>query len=236
MNSVNQIFKSFNTDFIQSNCLLCGSPSEKNWCLCNPCRLELPYIEHSCKTCGSSVPLDVKRCGACIVDPPKTNQVVTILHYVSPVDYLVKKMKYHNQLEIAQLFGKLLVKQLETQQESWPDQIIPVPLHSSRLQQRGYNQAVEIARTVSKALNIPMNLTNCIRTRPTEPQFELSLDKRKTNVKNAFDIVHEIDAKHVAIIDDVMTTGSTVNELTSALLKSGIEKVDIWVCSRVTLS
>jgi len=175
-------------------------------------------------------------CGRCIAEMPQNNLAVSVLHYESPVDHLIKKMKYHNQLEIAELLGKLLVEKLHSSKVELPEQIIPVPLHKTRLEQRGYNQAIEIARTVSKALKIPMNLTNCIRARLTEPQFELSHAERKNNLKNAFDVIHQIPAKHVAIIDDIMTTGSTLNELTSALLKSGIEKVDIWTCSRATLN
>lgn len=167
---------------------------------------------------------------------PQNNRAISLLHYHAPVDHLIQKMKYHNQLEIADLLGKLLVEKLLSMDYQLPQQIIPVPLHVSRLQQRGYNQAVEIARPVSRALKIPLNLTNCIRTRLTEPQIELSHAERKNNLKNAFDVIHQIPAKHVAIIDDVMTTGSTLNELTNALLKSGIEKVDIWTCSRATLN
>lgn len=236
MDISSKFFVHSKSDLLQQSCILCGSDSAKGLCLCQPCLDELPYIEHACKKCGVPTVEETIHCGACITEMPQNHQTISVLHYHSPVDHLIQKMKYHNQLEIADLLGKLLVRKLLSLDYELPEQIIPVPLHISRLQQRGYNQAVEIARPVSKALNIPLNLTNCIRTRLTEPQVDLSHAERQKNLKNAFDIIHQIGARHVAIIDDVMTTGSTLNELTATLLKSGIEKVDIWTCSRATLS
>ena len=222
--------------FPDQRCLLCGDTSSSGLCLCNPCLEELPFIEHACQKCGLPTVEDTPLCGYCLIETPHNHRAVSILHYKAPVDYLIKKLKYHNQLEVADLLGSLLVAKLKHLDWPLPEQIIPVPLHINRLQQRGYNQAVEIARTVSKSLNVPVNLTNCIRTRVTVPQIELSFEDRKNNLENAFEVVHQIPAKHVAIIDDVMTTGSTLNALTDALLQSGIQKVDIWACSRATLN
>ncbi len=231
----NQIFNFSISGFQQQSCVLCGSPSEKNSCLCQPCLEELPFIEQACKTCGLPTTESVIRCGACITVPPLNNIAVILLQYVAPVDHLIKNMKYHNQLAIADLLGQLLADKIKSQPDDLPEQIIPVPLHNSRLQTRGYNQAVEIARPVSKALNIPVNLTSCLRNRATEPQVELPHEERQSNVKNAFEIIHQTNVKHVAILDDVMTTGSTMNELTRILLNSGVERVDIWACTRATL-
>lgn len=233
----NKFFGLSKVGITQPDCLLCGSPGEKQSCLCKHCLDDLPYIDNACSSCG--IPLKeshADQCGTCINNPPQNTLAVSVLHYLSPVDYLIQKMKYHNQLEIADLMANLLVNKLKTTNVDLPELIIPVPLHISRLQQRGYNQAVEIARPVSKALKIPLNLTNCIRKRLTEPQFELRHDQRQSNLKGAFEIVHQISAQHVAVIDDVMTTGSTLNELTKTLKNSGINRVDIWTCSRATLN
>jgi ComF family protein len=145
-------------------------------------------------------------------------------------------MKYHNQLAIAELMGNLLAKKIKQATTCVPDVIIPIPLHLSRLQQRGYNQAIEIARPVSRALNIPINFNHCIRKRNTTPQFDLVIAERTKNMQQAFELIHKITAKHVAIIDDVMTTGSTVWELSKNLIASGVERVDVWTCARATIN
>ena len=97
-------------------------------------------------------------------------------------------MKYQNQLSIAVLMGKLIATKIKKQGSTLPEQIIPIPLHIERLQQRGYNQAVEIAKTVSRELNIPLNLTDCSRTKSTIPQFDLPASERGHNIKNAFEV------------------------------------------------
>ncbi len=218
-----------------SNCLLCGCLAKNKTCLCNDCLNELPFILHACPTCGIPVAENNLRCGQCMSDPPPFHQAVSVLHYVAPVDYLIKRMKYHNQLEITALMAELLLDRLRNQNIDLPELIIPVPLHIERLQQRGYNQAVELARPLSRALKIPVNLTSCIRQRNTKAQFELTPQERKTNLKGAFAIVHPLKVKHVALIDDIMTTGSTLRELSQLLLQSGVEEVDIWTCARASI-
>lgn len=152
------------------------------------------------------------------------------------MDYLIKHMKYHNQLSIADLMGKLLAKKIKELALPLPEQIIPVPLHIDRLQQRGYNQAIEIAKLVSRELHVPINLNGCTRIKSTTPQFDLPATERCDNIKDAFEISSKMTARHVAIVDDVMTTGSTVWEISNALLKAGVEQVDVWTCARATVS
>lgn len=225
-------------------CILCGDDGQKLSCLCKACQDELPYIKSACTTCG--LPLNTSAnlgayeetsneiCGACITSPPPSGHCISVLHYDSPVDYLIKHMKYHNQLSIADLMGKLIANKVKQQGKSLPEQIIPIPLHIDRLLQRGYNQAIEIGKTASRELNIPLNLTDCARVRSTTPQFDLPASERGSNIKGAFEISSQMKSKHVALIDDVMTTGSTVREVAHVLLKSGVTQVDIWVCARAS--
>jgi ComF family protein len=110
--------------------------------------------------------------------------------------------------------------------------IVPVPLHKTRYRERGFNQAIEIARTVAKEMQIPLDLTSCRRNRDTPHQTQLPAKKRRKNLKNAFSIIKPIHARHIAILDDVMTTGSTTHELAYALKKAGASRVDVWVCAR----
>jgi ComF family protein len=113
-----------------------------------------------------------------------------------------------------------------------PDVIVPVPLHKSRYRQRGFNQALEIARTVSKDMQVPLDVYSCQRQHDTPQQSQLPAKQRRKNLKNAFAVVRPLNAAHVAILDDVMTTGSTVHELAKVLKKAGVAKVDVWVCAR----
>jgi len=219
---------------IKQSCILCGVSGHQDLCLCQHCLDELPFIEDSCNCCGIPLTSQAEKCGACISTPPPNTACISLLHYQEPVDYLIKHMKYHNQLSIAELMGKLLVEKINQSDQPIPEQIIPVPLHFSRLQQRGYNQAVEIARSISRAFNIPINLTDCSRKRNTIPQYDLPSNLRSDNMREAFEVINEISAKHVAIVDDVMTTGSTVWEFSQVLIDSGVERVDIWTCSRAT--
>lgn len=221
---------------INQPCILCGDNCHNPLCLCTACQNELPYIDHACKSCG--LPIETtehaNNCGACLTSPPPISQCISLLHYESPVDYLIKHMKYHNQLSIADLLGKLLAKKIKNLDLPRPQQIIPIPLHIDRLQQRGYNQAIEIGRQLSRELNIPLNLTDCSRTRSTAPQFDIPASERGDNIKNAFEISGNINAEHVTLIDDVMTTGSTVREVAKALLNAGVKQVDVWTCARAT--
>jgi len=225
---------------ISQPCILCGDSGQNNSCMCNACQQELPFIENACVSCGLPLtPAETEaHCGACLSLPPPVEHCISLLHYHPPVDYLIKQMKYHNQLAIASLMGELMAKKITQQQThigSRPEQIIPVPLHINRLQQRGYNQAIEVGRRISKELGIPLNLNHCQRTKSTAPQFDLPASERAHNIKNAFEISPLLNARHVAIVDDVMTTGGTVWEITNTLIKAGVRRVDVWVCARATV-
>ena len=222
--------------FIEQPCILCGDIIREPNCLCQACQQELPYIHSACFSCGLPLEPSVESdcCGQCVSSPPPTKQCISLFHYQAPVDYLIKHMKYHNQLTIAEMMGKALAKKIRKLSKALPEQIIPVPLHVERLKQRGYNQAIEISRQISTELNIPLNLTDCSRIKHTSPQFDIPATQRSKNIKNAFEISSQLQARHIALVDDVMTTGSTVWEIANSLLKSGVEQVDVWVCARAT--
>jgi ComF family protein len=141
-------------------------------------------------------------------------------------------MKYKSSVVIAHGLGLLLAQHINDCRLSLPDQIIPMPLHPGRLAGRGYNQSLEITRPLARTLDIPLNIKACKRIRATQAQSELPAQKRKHNVRKAFEVVARMEGKHVAIVDDVMTTGCTVNELARTLVAAGVERVDVWVCAR----
>jgi len=224
-------------------CILCDDACQSAHCLCDACLKELPYLSSACASCGLPIETSTHSdiCGACLASPPlrlkpdqQQGKCISVLHYDSPVDYLIKRMKYHNQLSIAQLLGQLIANKIKQTAYPLPSEIIPVPLHTRRLQQRGYNQAAEIAKAITQVLDIPLNLHICKRVKSTTPQFDLPASERVSNIKNAFALSTQLQSKHLALVDDVMTTGSTVWELASTLLQAGAIQVDIWVCARAS--
>jgi ComF family protein len=150
--------------------------------------------------------------------------------YQAELRYLILGLKNNAQYQNARLLGTLLAEQLSKTQ--LPDCIIPVPLHPSRYRERGFNQSIEIAKTTAKVLHIPVDVSICIRHRDTPHQTSLTAKQRRSNIKNAFTVLKPVKGLHIAIVDDVMTTGSTVRELANSLKKAGAKCVDVWVCAR----
>jgi ComF family protein len=147
------------------------------------------------------------------------------------IRHLIKALKFNADYKNARLLGLLLAEHLKQSTEK-PDCLLPVPLHKARYRQRGFNQSIEIARHVAKELQIPLDLTSCQRNRDTPHQTGLPAKQRRKNLSNAFSLINPVKSDHVAILDDVMTTGSTTHELAKLLKKSGVRRVDVWVCAR----
>lgn len=147
------------------------------------------------------------------------------------IRYLIGNLKFSADYKNARLLGLLLADHLKQTAER-PDLILPVPLHTARYRERGFNQSIEIARTVAQTLQTPLNLSCCKRHRDTPHQTQLAAKNRRKNLKNAFSVVKPIQVRHIAILDDVMTTGSTAHELAKVLKKAGASRVDVWVCAR----
>lgn len=150
---------------------------------------------------------------------------------------MITGLKFQQKLIYAKLLSELFIQQIQKNYdaESLPELIIPMPLHRNRLQERGFNQAVEIARLIVKKLRIKIDLKSCRRVRATVAQTTLPAAQRKDNIKNAFYIASNLSAKHIAILDDVVTTGYTVTELAQELRKSGVERIDVWCCARTNM-
>jgi len=168
-------------------------------------------------------------------DPPPFRQCIAPWRYEPPIDFLVLRLKFNKDLVFARLMAQLLANRLMDHyknKKQIPQVILPVPLHAQRLRERGFNQAVEIARVISSMLHIPTDITACARPKMTLAQAELHANERKRNVKNAFTYTPSIPVQHVAIVDDVMTTGHTARELVKTIQKNRDIKVDVWVCAR----
>ena len=142
-------------------------------------------------------------------------------------------MKFGHNLIYAKILGELFAHFIqEKYQTNLPEIIIPVPLHNSRLRQRGFNQALEIARPIAKKLKTSLDVSSCERSKNTIAQTELNMNERIKNLNNAFALIKSLNYKHVAIFDDVVTTGSTVHELSKVLRKAGVIKIDVWCCAK----
>ena len=210
-------------------CLLCGAPGLAYRDLCLGCYRDLPRNDNACRRCALPI-TGGTLCGQCQRSPPFFDHALAPLRYQTPVDFLIQGLKFHRQLVVARLLGELLAEVLE--HVSPPEFIIPIPLHRQRLRQRGFNQALELARPVARQLHIPLLSNHVRRTRPTPAQSTLDLKTRQANVREAFALNSAIPGRHVAIVDDVMTTGSTVNELSRLLRRAGVEKIQVWACAR----
>ncbi len=217
------------------NCLLCGARVPSRADLCPACERSLPRTAWACPRCAAS---DVVRetedviCGACQKQPPAFVATHAVFRYASPVDKLIQDLKYHGRLDLSRVLGGYLARQLAALAEPRSDVIVPVPLHRSRLRERGYNQSLEIARFVARRLRVPLDATGATRTRPTAPQTQLAHDQRRKNVRGAFSASDAFAGRRVAIVDDVMTSGHTVNALAECLLRSGATDVRVWVVAR----
>ena len=221
-------------------CVHCRKPASQHQDLCDACLLELPLVEHPCTVCGLPLPtsnLAASLCGSCMARPPGFCRSVNPFQYQPPVSSLIAGFKYRNKLVNGRVLGEQLASHLawQYQDSALPSTIIPVPLHKARIRQRGYNQALEIARTLSHCLNIAISRDTVSRARNTTQQTGLTARARKRNLRCAFTINSDIQFEAnttVAIVDDVVTTGVTVSELASVLLKAGASQVHVWAIAR----
>ena len=194
---------------IPTPCLLCGT-NTKQMCLCPNCFVSLPRLGRCCQRCALPIPTG-QYCGQCLANPPIRHRTHSLFRYSSPVDRLISDMKYHGQLHLTNYLAILLAQSLQQQNEIKPQLLIPIPLHPKRLKKRGYNQSVELRKTLSQQLNIPLDNNALIRIKNTLPQTQLPYSERKRNMKSAFRSLNTSLPEHIALIDDVVTTGHTAD-------------------------
>lgn len=225
--------KNLQSNFLPPRCLLCHADSETGLDLCIGCRDDLPFQRHTCPRCALPMQTD-QLCGQCQKTPPAYAQCIIPFHYAPPLDYMIQQLKYSKKLTYARLLGELMAQYFKQPRITRPDLIMPVPLHPKRTRERGFNQALELARPIAKSLNIPIDSHSLHRIRHTPKQAGLTAKQRHENLKNAFHLSKKIKAPHVVLFDDVMTTGMTVELLATELIKNGVARVDVWACARTT--
>lgn len=213
-------------------CLVCGDDCHE-LALCHDCAQDLKRNQHTCRRCAEPLSENYhdSLCGKCLQREPAFDLVISPFLYQHPIDRLVTRFKFHADLTAGRILGRLLAQHISEHVRELPDCLIPVPLHHSRLRQRGFNQSQEICRVLSRQFEIPSNANLCVRQRKTSSQSGLNEKQRRKNIRGAFKVKNDIPYRHVALVDDVMTTGNTVNELSRVLRKKGVETIQVWsVC------
>lgn len=209
-------------------CWLCGAPTRS--ALCSECEQELPRLpQESCPVCALPLAGEPSWCGACLKRPPRFERVVAPFAYRFPVDALVHAFKYGGRLALARPLGEALA-QAVTQEAA--DAIVPMPLSARRLAERGFNQALELARVVAARTGLPLLREACRKVTDTPPQAALPWKVRAKNVRRAFVCDAELTGLRIAVVDDVLTTGATLEELARVLRRAGAASVAGWVVAR----
>lgn len=220
-------------------CILCHQQGQAHLDLCAPCQQDLPSLTPPfCRICA--LPLESKgsqQCGNCLIKPPSFNKLVALWQYNHPVDELINQFKSQNRLSYGRVLSFLLSEKIKQEySNNLPELIIPTPLHWKRLLSRGYNQTEIITKFLSGSLCIP-TAHPVKRQLHTPKQQGLSAKKRHSNLKQAFTIsTPDIVAnKRIALVDDVVTTGTTAELLSQCLKQAGAKEVHIWSLARTPL-
>jgi ComF family protein len=213
---------------LDQDCLLCAAPSGRE-VICAACEASLPRLAACCMRCAAPLP-DVSLCGACQRRAPHFDAALAAFEYRFPLDRLVHRFKYSGDLAVGHWLSLCLLER--ARHAALPDLIVAVPLTPTRLRERGFNQATEMAKTIGKRLGVRVAIRAIARTRDTDPQPGLRRRQRRANLRGAFRCDAALGGEHVAVVDDVMTTGATADAIALALRKAGAGRVSIWAVAR----
>ncbi|AOV18206.1 hypothetical protein BJI67_15075 [Acidihalobacter aeolianus] len=216
-------------------CALCGDAGQPGLDLCVGCEADLPRVEQACPSCGRPLPAEAAGsvCGRCVRRPPPYAAVYAPYRYAPPVDRLIAEFKFRGRLANARLLGELFRRAAVADGRRPPPLLIPVPLHTARLRGRGYNQSLELARELARHFGVRVEAFGVRRQRATPPQMTLPARRRRANVRGVFAMRRGRRLSgSVAIVDDVMTTGATVEELARVLRRAGASRVEVWSFAR----
>ena len=231
MDALQRPFQTLQHWLLPLRCLLCGARGADGLDLCRECAAELPRNRRCCARCALPLAEPAALCGECQRRPPPWARAWSPIRYGWPLDRLEARFKFGRDLAAGRVLGTLWAR--EPHPDDLPDLIVPVPLHRSRLRRRGYNQALELARPLARRWGLPLRYDLLRRTRSTEAQSELDAIARRRNVRGAF-VLHPGATlpDHIALLDDVMTTGATLAECVRVLRRAGVVRIDAWSLAR----
>jgi len=214
-------------------CLNCKTSLYKEeTVVCTKCYEQLPFQQNNCQVCGQCYAANSDHCGRCIAKPPSFDQCFFPFEYKSNIKELICQIKYRERPELAKLAAQLLAKEIQQyiidHSTVLPNALIAVPMHPKRLRERGYNHSQLIAKHLSKELNIPLLNNALIKSKHTKTQASQSLKQRKKNLQGSFKVKKILMPECLAIIDDVLTTGSTAEEIAKILKKNGVNYIWVW--------
>lgn len=221
----------------RQSCLLCDHTTDATLALCNDCETELPWLGAHCQVCAIPLPASGLTCGACLRRPPSFSRVEAPWRYGFPVDSLITRFKHQARWPLGHLLAGLLAQHLShafSEGLPRPDYLLPVPLAERRLRQRGFNQAAMLANWLGQKLILPVEGKWLQRQIDTPAQQGLDAAARKRNLRRAFILNDDtaVAGRHLALVDDVLTTGATAEALARLLLKAGATRVDIYCLAR----
>lgn len=220
-------FKEISKALLPYHCLLCDE-MHSNAAICQHCLADLPWNPaNSCLQCG--LVANNLICGHCLKQPPHYDRTHAVFNYIYPVAAILQHYKYRHVLHISQVMGEFLADKIIGKPI---DALIAMPLHPNRILNRGFNQSLEIAKIVAKISGIPLDIASCHRVIDTPPQASLPLKARVNNIKGAFKCTGDFAGKRIALIDDVMTSGASLDELAKSIKKAGAAEVHCFVIAR----
>jgi ComF family protein len=217
---------------LPQDCLLCAGPSARTL-ICEGCARTLPRNESPCPTCGLPLSASERSCRRCQAAPPAFDSTIAPYLYAYPLDRLVQAFKYQGQLGCARWFAESILAGGAA--AAGADLIVAMPLARARQRERGFNQSLEIARVISRRTGVPLAVNAVRRVRDTRPQAGLPWVERRRNVHGAFTCSTDLGGRHVTVVDDVMTTGASLDELSRTLKHAGAARVANWVVARTPL-
>ena len=210
-------------------CLACGISVKPDDFICHYCLKSLERVQNPCCLCGLPNKSTGSICPPCLHNPPKWQKMIAPLSYSGYTRQLISEFKFNEKLH----YAHALLTHIHSYYRERPVQaLLPIPLHKSRLLERGYNQSEEVASELSQLLHIELDRSSLIRVKPTQPQSGLSLNKRQLNIRKAFKYTPIHEYRSVAVIDDIITTGSTVLEVCKVLNRAGVQHVEVWSLAR----
>ena len=232
--SINMVYNWLNNNH---SYLLCELPAQGPTPICEACQADLPWLDERCTVCALPLAMAGFTCGQCLRHRPAFRRVQAPWHYGYPLDSLISQFKHAGRWPVGRLLAELLGQWLAHHFADGmprPDCLLPVPMGRKRLRQRGFNQATMLAQWLARQLALPLHEDWLLRPHDTQAQQDLGARARKLNLRQAFALAPQaaVSGQHIALVDDVMTTGATAQALALLLRQAGARRVDVYCLAR----